>query len=159
MDNAAGGRSVAGGGAGAGRGEARTTWTRTSVIPKCSARRSPAGAPGCAAPGWSAGSGPVLVRGNAILGKRALIADAFAGSTVQPEGIRGPEGPCLMARILAPHRHDALVHAGMDRLRAEGLAVDSPHSWVVHVDMPPRWAAADRFEPAGLLNPGKLPRE
>jgi FAD/FMN-containing dehydrogenase len=101
----------------------------------------------------------VLVRGNAILGKRALIGAAFADATVQLEGIRGPEGPCLMARILAPHRDDALVHAGMDRLRAEGLAVDSPHSWVVHEDMPPRWAAADRFDPAGLLNPGKLPRE
>ncbi|GAA2863270.1 FAD-binding oxidoreductase [Pseudonocardia halophobica] len=101
----------------------------------------------------------VLVRGNAILGKRVLIGEAFADATVQLEGIRGPEGPCLMARILAPHRDDALVHAGMERLRAEGLAVDSPHSWVVHEDMPPRWAAADRFDPAGLLNPGKLPRD
>jgi FAD/FMN-containing dehydrogenases len=101
----------------------------------------------------------VLVRGNAILGKRALIAEAFEDATVQLEGIRGREGPCLSARILAPHRDDALVHAGMDRLRAEGLEVDSPHSWVVHTDMPPRWAAADRYDPVGLLNPGKLPRE
>ena len=100
----------------------------------------------------------VLVRGNAILGKRALIAESFTEATVQLEGIRGPEGPCLMARILAPHRDDALVHTGMARLRAEGLFVDSPHSWVVHDAMPPRWAAADRFDPAGLLNPGKLPR-
>ncbi|MFR9805911.1 hypothetical protein ACL02T_27020 [Pseudonocardia sp. RS010] len=46
----------------------------------------------------------------------------------------------------------------MQRLRAEGLAVDSPHSWVVHEDMPPRRAVADRFDPAGLLNPGKLLR-
>ncbi|KAA9166125.1 FAD-binding oxidoreductase [Amycolatopsis acidicola] len=100
----------------------------------------------------------VLVRGNGILGKRALIAEAFPGATVQLEGIRGPEGPCLMARILAPHRDDAAVHAGMDLLRAEELFVDSPHSWVVHENLPPRWAEADRFDPAGLLNPGKLPR-
>jgi hypothetical protein len=44
----------------------------------------------------------VLVRGNTILGKRALLAETFDDSTVQLEGIRGPEGPCLMARILAP---------------------------------------------------------
>lgn len=100
----------------------------------------------------------VLVRGNAILGRRALVAECFDGATVQLEGIRGPDGPCLLARILAPHRDDAAVHAGMDRLRAEGLHVDSPHSWVVHEDLPPRWAAADRFDPRGLLNPGKLPR-
>jgi FAD/FMN-containing dehydrogenase len=99
----------------------------------------------------------VLVRGNAILGKRALIAACFADATVQLEGIRGPEGPCLMARILAPHVGDDAVHAGMDRLRAAGLWVDSPHSWVVHDDLPPRWAAAARFDPEGLLNPGKLP--
>jgi hypothetical protein len=49
----------------------------------------------------------VLVRGNTILGKRALLAETFDDSTVQLEGIRGPEGPCLMARILAPHRSDA----------------------------------------------------
>lgn len=100
----------------------------------------------------------VLVRGNGILGKRGLIAEAFPDATVQLEGIRGPGGPCLMARILAPHRDDAAVHAGMDRLRAEELFVDSPHSWVVSENLPPRWAEADRFDPGGLLNPGKLPR-
>jgi hypothetical protein len=99
------------------------------------------------------------VRGNAIVDRRALIAESFADSTVQLEGIRGPEGPCLMARILAPHIGDGPVHEGMERLRAEGLWVDSPHSWVVHEDMPPRWAAADSFDPLSLLNPGKLPRE
>lgn len=99
----------------------------------------------------------VLVRGNAVLGRRALIGECFAGATVQLEGIRGPEGPCLMARILAPHQDDAAVHAGMDRLRAEGLHVDSPHTWQVHEDLPPRWDAADTFDPGGLLNPGKLP--
>jgi FAD/FMN-containing dehydrogenase len=100
----------------------------------------------------------VLVRGNAILGRRALIAEAFPDATVQLEGIRGVGGPCLSARILAPHRDDEAVLAGMRRLRAEGLAVDSPHTWLVHEDLPPRWAAADRFDPSGLLNPGKLPR-
>jgi FAD/FMN-containing dehydrogenase len=36
--------------------------------------------------------------------------------------------------------------------------VDSPHTWLVHEDLPRRWAAADLFDPSGLLNPGKLPR-
>jgi hypothetical protein len=35
--------------------------------------------------------------------------------------------------------------------------VDGPHTWLVHEDLPPRWAVADRFDPSGLAQPRKAP--
>jgi FAD/FMN-containing dehydrogenase len=100
----------------------------------------------------------VLVRGNAVVGRRALIEAAYPGALVQLEGGRFGGRAGLSARILAPHRSDEGVIAGMTRLAAAGLEVENPHTWEVHQDLPPRQEVAERLDPAGLLNPGKLPR-
>jgi FAD/FMN-containing dehydrogenase len=98
----------------------------------------------------------VLVRGEAIAGRRALIGETFPGAHLQLEGGRFDGELTLSGRILAPFVSTEAIDRGMARLRAEGIEVDNPHTWVVHTALEPRWVQSRRFDPAGLLNPGKL---
>jgi FAD/FMN-containing dehydrogenase len=52
------------------------------------------------------------------------------------------------------------LYAGVDRLRALGVHVVDPHTWVLggHGPLDLTVAAAVANDPKGLLNPGKLPR-
>jgi hypothetical protein len=98
----------------------------------------------------------VLIRGTAIVGRRALIEEVYPGASLQLEGGRVDGTPSLSGRILAPFVSDDAVTDGMRRLAAEGIAVDNPHTWVCHTELETRWPWARRFDPKGLLNPGKL---
>ncbi len=53
------------------------------------------------------------------------------------------------------------LNRGMDRLRELGVQVTNPHTWLLggHGPLDSVVAAAMAFDPKGLLNPGKLPRE
>jgi FAD/FMN-containing dehydrogenase len=97
--------------------------------------------------------GPALVErheeARALLPGGLLHHDAMA-----PGGV--PQlGGLLIGRYPGP---DALA-AAMDGLRALGVFVTDPHTWRLgqHGGLAPLRAAAARFDPAGLLNPGKLP--
>lgn len=98
----------------------------------------------------------VLIRGDAIVGRRDLVEDTYPGASMQLEGGRVDGRLTLTGRILAPFVSNDAVQAGMDRLSAEGIMVDNPHTWLVHTDLPARWDLSRRFDPRGLLNPGKL---
>jgi len=101
----------------------------------------------------------VLVRGSALAGRRALIEEVYPGASLQLEGGRVHGAPSLSGRILAPFVSDEAVTGGMRRLAAEGVEVDDPHTWICHTELDSRWPVAARFDPRGLLNPGKLPPE
>jgi len=45
----------------------------------------------------------------------------------------------------------------MARLAEVEVYVNDPHTWVLHYNLDLIRAAAARFDPDGLLNPGKLP--
>ncbi|MEW1957849.1 FAD-binding oxidoreductase [Kineococcus sp. NPDC059986] len=98
----------------------------------------------------------VLVRGEAIVGRRALVEEVYPGASLQLEGGRVDGRASLTGRILAPFVSDDAVRAGMRRLAAEGIEVDDPHTWVCHTHLAARWPWALRMDPQGLLNPGKL---
>lgn len=51
---------------------------------------------------------------------------------------------------------DAL-YAGVERLAELGVGGEDPHTWMLQRNLPAVRAAAARFDPDGLLNPGKLP--
>lgn len=61
-----------------------------------------------------------------------------------------------LAMVVAEYHGEAEVLAGIPRLEALGVGVHSPHQWYVdrHVDL--AVATAQRTDPKGLLNPGKL---
>jgi len=98
----------------------------------------------------------VLVRGDAIVGRRALVEEVYPGATLQLEGGRVHGKLSVSGRILAPFVSDEAVTDGMRRLAAEGIEVDNPHTWVCHTELEARWPWARRMDPLGLLNPGKL---
>jgi hypothetical protein len=97
--------------------------------------------------------GPALVdrhdEARGLLPGGVLHHDAMA-----PGGVLGLGG-LLIGRFPG---EEALA-ATMDRLRALGVGVTNPHTWQLgeHGGLAPLHQAAARFDPAGLLNPGKLP--
>lgn len=97
--------------------------------------------------------GPAVVEHHeavrATLPGGVLHHDAMApGGTVQLGGL-------LIGRFPGVDR----LGEAMDRLRGLGVFVTDPHTWRLgqHGDLGPLRAAAARFDPGGLLNPGKLP--
>lgn len=98
----------------------------------------------------------VLVRGDAIVGRRGLVESVYPGASLQLEGGRVHGRRSLSGRILAPFVSDEAVTDGMRRLTAERIEVDDPHSWVCSSRLAERWPWAERLDPKGLLNPGKL---
>ncbi|PRY11105.1 FAD-binding oxidoreductase [Kineococcus rhizosphaerae] len=98
----------------------------------------------------------VLVRGDAIVGRRGLVESVYPGASLQLEGGRVRGERSLSGRILAPFVSAEAVTDGMRRLAAEGIEVDDPHSWVCRSHLAERWPWAERLDPKGLLNPGKL---
>jgi FAD/FMN-containing dehydrogenase len=98
----------------------------------------------------------VLVRGDALAERRALIEEVYPGAHLQLEGGRVDGRRTLTGRVLAPFRSDAGIEAGMERLKAAGIGVDNAHTWLVHTNLEEHWTAARRFDPRGVLNPGKL---
>ena len=49
------------------------------------------------------------------------------------------------------------LYAGVDRLRQLGVQVEDPHTWLLRHNLDAIRETARRFDPDGLLNPGKLP--
>nr|MDT0667451.1 FAD-binding oxidoreductase [Micromonospora sp. DSM 115978] len=49
------------------------------------------------------------------------------------------------------------LYAGVAELRAAGVVVVDPHTWLLSGNLDALRVAAARFDPDGLLNPGKLP--
>jgi hypothetical protein len=74
------------------------------------------------------------------------------------DGFRTPDGVVLNGMLMVPFAGlDALARTVAD-LRAAGVEVDvSPHTWELHHFLDRIRPAAARFDPDGLLNPGKLP--
>jgi FAD/FMN-containing dehydrogenase len=97
--------------------------------------------------------GPGLTR------RRADVAAAVPDSLIHLEGFRMADGGHDWVSMLFL-RYDGpdVLYRQMAELAAVEVYVDDPHTWVLHhgrLDL--IRAAAARFDPDGLLNPGKLP--
>ncbi|MGY6500649.1 MAG: FAD-binding oxidoreductase [Acidimicrobiales bacterium] len=99
----------------------------------------------------------VLLRGDNTIGQGDLLHEAFPDAMIQLEGGRVDGERTFAGRILAPHRSDEEIFAGMDALVAAGIGVGNPHTWLVSRAPETKLATALRMDPDGLLNPGKLP--
>jgi FAD/FMN-containing dehydrogenase len=96
-------------------------------------------------------------RGPGLTRRRDDLAAALPESLVHLEGFLTPGGRDWAGMLFLRYDGADALYEQMARLADVGVYVDDPHTWVLHharVDLV-RQAAA-RFDPDGLLNPGKL---
>ena len=79
------------------------------------------------------------------------------------DGLRLGDEPGFAGLLLAPFVGVAQVYEVIARLRSLGITVIDPHTWLLgsHVPNAQTWEQyrriAARFDPEGLLNPGRIP--
>lgn len=95
----------------------------------------------------------VEVSGDALVDRIDELQEVYGGSWLHIEAQAGRPIGMLAAR----YRSAADVVAGFEKISALGAGFHNPHQW--HVDYLPDRARglARTTDPAGLLNPGKLP--
>ncbi|WP_369137217.1 FAD-binding oxidoreductase [Modestobacter versicolor] len=84
---------------------------------------------------------------------RALLP----GALLHLDGLGGPDGPEFVGLLLTRYTGEEALRGAMDALRGIGVHVSDPHTWELAEPLDDVRRAAARYDPAGLLNPGKLP--
>ncbi len=96
--------------------------------------------------------GPGLTR------RRDEVAAAVPESLVHLEGFLTARGRDWVSMLFLRYDGADALYEQMARLADVGVYVDDPHTWVLHHGrLEHVRRAAARFDPDGLLNPGKLP--
>jgi FAD/FMN-containing dehydrogenase len=96
--------------------------------------------------------------GRGLTHRRDEVAGVLAESLVHLEGFRMAGGPGWAGMLFGRFDGTDTLYEQMDALAGVEVEVNDPHTWVLHharLDLVR--AAARRFDPDGLLNPGKLP--
>lgn len=96
--------------------------------------------------------------GRGLTHRRDEVAGVLAESLVHLEGFRMGESPGWAGMLFGRFDGTDTLYEQMDALADVEVEVNDPHTWVLHharLDLVR--AAARRFDPDGLLNPGKLP--
>lgn len=88
----------------------------------------------------------------------AAARRACRGARLHLDAMRGPDGPGLGGLLIAPFVSEAALAGTVGALVAEGLRVVDPHTFAVPDPDGHLAETAERLDPAGLLNPGKLRR-
>jgi FAD/FMN-containing dehydrogenase len=96
--------------------------------------------------------GPGLTR------RRAEVAAVVPESLIHLEGFRMARGRDWAGMLFLRYDGPDVLYQQMAELADVEVYVDDPHTWVLHhLRLDAVRAAARRFDPDGLLNPGKLP--
>lgn len=96
--------------------------------------------------------GPVLTEDLAAV--RAVVPDLM----LHLDAFGGPGGVRFGGMLMVPFTDEAALAGTVHDLRAIGVEVDtSPHTWELSRFLDVIRPAAARYDPDGLLNPGKLP--
>jgi hypothetical protein len=95
--------------------------------------------------------GPGLTR------RRDEVAAAVPESIIHLEGFRTAHGRDWVSMLFLRYDGADALYEQMTRLADLEVYVDDPHTWVLHhLRLGIVREAAARFDPDGLLNPGKL---
>lgn len=95
--------------------------------------------------------GPGLTR------RRDEVAALVPESLIHLEGFRTAHGRDWVSMLFLRYDGPDVLYRQMAELASVEVYVDDPHTWVLHTSrMDGVRAAAARFDPDGLLNPGKL---
>jgi FAD/FMN-containing dehydrogenase len=105
------------------------------------------------------------VSGTALVQRPDDIRAAVPGALLHLDGMRttpDPHDPAAQRQfgglLLAPFRDASTLYAGAARLTELGVHVVDPHTWLLGGPaLPGIRTTAEANDPAGLLNPGKLP--
>jgi FAD/FMN-containing dehydrogenase len=95
--------------------------------------------------------------GRGLTRRRADVAAVVNDSLIHLEGFRTAHGRDWVSMLFLRYDGADALYEQMARLAEVEVYVDDPHTWVLHhgrVEL--IRAAAARFDPDGLLNPGKL---
>ncbi|MBL7500099.1 FAD-binding oxidoreductase [Frankia sp. CNm7] len=96
--------------------------------------------------------------GDGLTRRRAEVAAVAPESLIHLEGFASPGGGRHWAGMLFLRFDDVdTLYDRMTRLADVDVFVNDPHTWVLKNRVDQIRAAAARFDPDGLLNPGKLP--
>jgi len=96
--------------------------------------------------------GPGLTR------RRSEVAALVPESLIHLEGFRTAHGRDWVSMLFLRYDGPDVLYRQMAELADVEVYVDDPHTWVLHhLRLDGVRAAAKRFDPDGLLNPGKLP--
>jgi hypothetical protein len=101
----------------------------------------------------------IQVGGPALVAHHAEVRSLLPGGMLHHDAM-APGGTLDLGGLLIGHfPGDEPLSAAMSRLRSLGVHVVDPHTWQLggHGTLAPLHHAAARFDPSGLLNPGKLP--
>lgn len=102
----------------------------------------------------------VQIQGNATVERYREVRDAMPDGMVHLDAYSRDGRMGYGGLYLASYVDHATLYDGMQRLRALGVNTTDPHTWALggHGPLDHVVAAAEEFDPSGLLNPGKLPR-
>jgi FAD/FMN-containing dehydrogenase len=101
----------------------------------------------------------VQVGGPALVEHHEEARSLLPGGLLHHDAMAPGGVPQLGGLLIGRYPGAEVLAAAMDALRGLGVFVTDPHTWRLgqHGGLAPLHAAAARFDPAGLLNPGKLP--
>ncbi len=97
------------------------------------------------------------VAGDVLLDDPDVVRDVLPDTILHFDGFRGPDGVMFGGMHMSRFTTAQALTAGIEQLRSLGVVVDSPHTWELSHALDVIRPAAARFDPDGLLNPGKLP--
>jgi hypothetical protein len=101
----------------------------------------------------------VQVGGPALVERHEEVRALLPGGLLHHDAMAPGGTPDLGGLLIGRYPGEEGLAAAMDALRALDVFVTDPHTCRLgqHGGLGPLRAAAARFDPAGLLNPGKLP--
>lgn len=102
----------------------------------------------------------VQIQGSATVERYRQVREAMPNGMVHLDAYRRDGKLGYGGLYLASFVDHATLYEGMDRLRDLGVNITDPHTWMLggHGPLDHVVAAAEAYDPRGLLNPGKLPR-
>jgi FAD/FMN-containing dehydrogenase len=96
--------------------------------------------------------------GRGLTRRREEVAALVPESLIHLEGFRTAHGRDWVSMLFLRYDGPDELYRQMAELASAEVYVDDPHTWVLHtLRLDGVRAAAARFDPDGLLNPGKLP--
>jgi FAD/FMN-containing dehydrogenase len=95
--------------------------------------------------------------GRGLTRRRCEVAALVPESLIHLEGFRTAHGRDWVSMLFLRYDGPEVLYRQMAQLAEVEVYVDDPHTWVLHhLRLDGVRAAARRFDPDGLLNPGKL---
>jgi len=97
------------------------------------------------------------VGGPGLVERTAEVYEALPETSLHFDGMRVGGRLTLGGMLLCRYSGVEALYAGVARLAELGVSGEDPHTWMLQRNVEQIRVAAARFDPDGLLNPGKLP--